>query len=68
MKIIKEDGGAMGFGYMVLPITIFINLGIITSLFVLIKKEYSENGFFFTINLIILLISILLLMLKYNIT
>lgn len=42
-KVIIEDGGPMGFGYLFLPFTLLINFGIITSLIVILKKLYANR-------------------------
>ncbi|WP_445748056.1 hypothetical protein [Polaribacter sp.] len=48
---IKNSGGAMGFGLLLAPFTIFINLFVIPA-FIVLKEKYRENKFLFVVNLI----------------
>lgn len=61
-NLIKDDGGPMGFGYVILPLFLLINLGIIPSSVVIFWKKY-ENKLLFILNssVIILILYILYL-------
>ncbi len=53
-EIIKTDGGAMGFGYMILPFVIPINFLMIPAL-LSFNKRFADHNFIFLINLLGLL-------------
>lgn len=57
-----KDGGSEGFGYLILPLLIISNLFAIMALFTLVKKK-TDNKFYFFVNIIGSIYSILLLML-----
>ena len=50
-KIILTEGGAMGFGYMVLPFTLFLNVLIIPSILTFWDK-YKKSNFILSINIL----------------
>jgi hypothetical protein len=60
--IFIKDGGSEGWGYLVLPFLIICNLFTISVLLTLIKKK-TDNKFYFFINIIGCIYSILLLLL-----
>jgi hypothetical protein len=62
---LKENGGPMGFGLLLVPFSFFINLLLIPAYYSF-KKKYRSNTFLFVINFIGSIFSISLLWLLFT--
>lgn len=61
--LIEDDGGPMGFDYVVLPFSLLVNLGIISSLIVVFGKKYN-NKLLFVFNSCVMMLILFMLYLS----
>lgn len=61
--LIEDDGGPMGFGYVVLPFSLLVNLGISSSLIVVFGKKYN-NKLLFVFNSCVMMLILFMLYLS----